>query len=252
MILDFRFKVLAKKNYFCHQIIKSFFFMNYFIYASYIALLFCLTACFIQFFRLVKLGAPKDLSEKSGDIHAGVIYANTGAMLPSQKESAYKHLPTYTAGILFHLGSFIALFCFLLLFFDAVWVFFFQHILISSLIATFLLITSCCGIGLIIKRLISKKLRPISNADDYISTCLVTLFHLVTVLLFITFAFHDWFHQYFSSNLHTDIIYTYFLVAIPLFLYLPFGKLKHVVYYFAARYHLGFFYGRRGTWPPKK
>ena len=231
--------------------------MNYFTYAPYITLLFCLTICFIQFFRLIKLGAPKDLSEKSGNVTAGIIYANIGSMSPVQKESAYKHLPTYTAGILFHIGSFIALFCFLLLFFDlvsndVVSKFFFWHILISLFIAAFLLLTSCCGIGLIIKRLVSKKLRPISNADDYISTGLVTLFHLISALLFIIFAFHEYFHLYFSSKIHEGIICTYFLVATLLFLYLPLGKLKHVVYYFSARYHLGFFYGRRGTWPPKK
>jgi hypothetical protein len=30
---------------------------------------------------------------------------------------------------------------------------------------------------------------------------------------------------------------------------MPLGKLRHVVYYFAARYHLGFFYGWRNVWP---
>ena len=225
--------------------------MNYFIYTSYLALLLCVTICFIHFLRLIKFGAPKDLSEKSGDVAAGIRYSNIGAMAPAQKESAYKHLPTYTAGILFHIGSFIALLCFLLLIFDAVWGFFFQHAVISLLIAAYLLLSSCCGVGLIIKRIVSKKLRPISNADDYISTGLVTLFHLISALLFVTFVFHEMFHQYFSSNIHGGIICTYFLAATLLFLYLPFGKLRHVVYYFAARYHLGFFYGRRGTWPPK-
>jgi len=226
--------------------------MNYFIYASYIALSFCLVMCLIYFFRLIKLGAPKDLSESSGNVAAGVIYSNTTAMSPAQKESAYKHLPTYAAGILFHLGSFLALLCFVLLIFDAVWGFFFQHILLSSLVAAALLISSFCGIGLIIKRFVSKNLRPISNVDDYISVILVTLFHLISALLFITFVFHDAFHQYFSSTTHSHIISAYFLVATLLFLYLPFGKLKHTVYFFAARYHLGFFYGKRGTWPPKK
>jgi nitrate reductase gamma subunit len=205
----------------------------------------------MQFIRLIKLGAPKDLSEKSGDIAAGVIYSNTGAMLPQQKESAYKHLPTYTAGILFHLGSFTALLLFLLLSFDAVWIFFFKYHILSALIALFLWLSSCCGMGLIIKRLISKKLRPISNADDYLSVGLVTLFHLFSALLFTIFAFHDFFHEYFTHNMHEYVICAYFLSAMLLFLYLPFGKLKHAVYYFAARYHLGFFYGMRGTWPPK-
>jgi len=226
--------------------------MYYFVYASYIALLFCLTVCFVQFFHLIKLGASKDLSEKSGNIATGVIYSNTGAMSPLQKESAYKHLPTYTAGILFHIGSFMVLFCFLLLFFDAVFGFFFRHTFISSLIALYLLFSTGCGIGLIIKRLTSKKLHLISNVDDYISVILVTLAHLTSAFLFFSFAFHDALHLYFSPEVHSSIIYIYFFVATVLFLYLPFGKLKHTVYYFAARYHLGFFYGRRGTWPPKK
>jgi nitrate reductase gamma subunit len=201
--------------------------------------------CFIHFFRILKLGAPKDLSEKSGDIAAGVRYSNLGAMLPMEKESAYKHLPTYTAGIFFHIGSFIALLAFPIIATDPVWE---LADIIALLIALCLWGTTCCGIGLIIKRLTSKKLRPISNVDDYLSVIFVTLFHLISALLFTTFVFPE----YFSHNFHEGIICAYFLSATLLFLYLPFGKLKHVVYYFAARYHLGFFYGRRGTWPPKK
>ena len=33
---------------------------------------------------------------------------------------------------------------------------------------------------------------------------------------------------------------------------MPLGKLRHAVYYFAARYHLGFFYGWRNVWPNKE
>lgn len=226
--------------------------MNYFIYASYAALLFCIAMCIICFFRLIKLGAPKDLSEKSGSVTDGVIYSNTKAMMPQHKESAYKHLPTYTAGILFHLGSFLALLLFVILIPNAVWGFFFQQTIISSLIALCLLISTCCGIGLIIKRILSKKLKPISNLDDYLSTGFVTLFQLFSALLFSSFAFHDLFHNFFSSDIHSGLISIYFLSATLLFLYLPFGKLKHAVYFFAARYHLGFFYGRRGTWPPSE
>jgi nitrate reductase gamma subunit len=209
--------------------------------------------CFIYFFRIIKLGAPKDLSESTGSVSAGVIYSNTQAMLPGKKESAYKHLPTYTAGIVFHLGSFLALFLFLLLLSrNAVWDFFFQYYILSALIAFFLWATACCGTGMIIHRIVSKNLRPISNADDYISVSLVTLFHLISALLFTAFAFHDLFHQFFSSNIHAGIICAYYIIFTLFFLYFPFGKLKHALYYFAARYILGFFYGRRGTWPPKK
>jgi nitrate reductase gamma subunit len=205
--------------------------------------------CVIHFLRLIRLGAPKDLSEKSGSVLAGVIYSNTGAMLPMQKESAYKHLPTYTVGIILHIGIFTALLCFLLLFFDTVWEFFFQYTLLSLLVALCFFFCSCCGIVLIIKRLTSKKLCPISNLDDYLSIILVTLFQFISALLFTTFAFHEVFHKYFSSEVPEWIIIPYFIFPALLFIYLPFGKLRHAVYYFAARYHLGFFYFRRGTLP---
>ena len=231
--------------------------MNYFIYASYAAFLFCLIVCFIHFLKLIKLGAPKDLSEKAGSVSAGVLYANTAAMSPTQKESAYKHLPNYAAGILFHIGSFTAIFCFLLLFFDiitndAVSSFFFKHTIISLIIALILWVGSLFGLILIMERIISKKLRPISNIDDYFSGGIVTLFQIISALLFTFYAFDEFLHESFSHATHSGIFCTYFLVAALLFLYFPFGKLKHAVYYFAARYHLGFFYGRRGTWPPKK
>jgi nitrate reductase gamma subunit len=233
-----------------------FLFMIFFIYASYLALFFCLTSSFIHFIKLVKLGAPKEFSEEAGNISAGVLYSNTGAMLPKQKESAYKHLPTYTAGAFFHIGSFIALISFFVLIFDmftsdAVSIFLFQKIIIPGLIALCLWISSFCGVGLFIKRVISKKLRPISNADDYISVLLVVLFQIISAILFTIYAFHFNFHNYFSHAAHNTIFCLYFLSATLLFIYLPFGKLRHTVYYFAARYHLGFFYGRRGTWPPK-
>ena len=44
----------------------------------------------------------------------------------------------------------------------------------------------------------------------------------------------------------------YYIIMALLFVWMPLGKIKHVLYFFFARYHLGFFYGWRGTWPPKK
>ena len=72
--------------------------------------------------------------------------------------------------------------------------------------------------------------------DDFISTSLVTLFLLMTTLNLILPT---------VSAVNT----IYYICSILLLLYLPLGKLRHVVYYFAARYHLGFFYGWRNVWP---
>jgi nitrate reductase gamma subunit len=204
--------------------------------------------CFLHSLRLIKLGAPKDLSENRGSVSAGIVYSNLGAMLPNKKGSAYLHIPTFTAGVFFHIGTFLAFLCFFILISDIIQVFFCSYQLMSVLIAFCLWGGSCFGVGLLIKRLVSKQLRPISNIDDYLSVFFTALFQIFSALLFTTFAFPN----IFSSNIKFIIICAYYFVSALLFLYLPFGKLKHVVYYFAARYHLGFFYGRRGTWPPKK
>jgi hypothetical protein len=64
----------------------------------------------------------------------------------------------------------------------------------------------------------------------------VTLFQFLTLVMLVKEVFAPF----------------YFLCASLLLLYLPMGKLKHALYFFAARYHLGFFYGWRGIWPLKK
>jgi len=231
-----------------------------------LALGWCIVFCLIHFFRLIKLGKVKDLSQKSGDVAQAVIYSNTAAMLPAQKESAYKHLPTFTAGIIYHLGTFLSLLLFILLLppFNKIgeWIFTSAWWLLAC-ISCFLLLSSLCGLSLLLKRVFSKKLKPFSNFDDYFSNGIVTLLHVFCFVLFTTyticaiFNFRNEAHMilaypflfYYS---HVIIFNGYHIIATLLFLYLPFGKLKHAMYYFSARYHLGFFYGWRNTWPPKK
>ncbi|MCL2132065.1 MAG: hypothetical protein FWH36_06405 [Lentimicrobiaceae bacterium] len=225
---------------------------------SLFALGWCFVFCLRLFLRLVKLGKVNDLSQKSGNVTRGILYSNTAAMLPNKKESAYKHLPTFTAGVVFHIGSFLSLLLFVLSFFSNIlltWIWRLPVCLVC--LACFLLISSLCGLVLFFKRVFSKKLRPFSNLDDFFSIGIVTLFQLFSVALLALFAavrgklgialwvwisdfYITWFHDFYYST------------AIVLFLYLPFGKLKHAIYYFAARYHLGFFYGWRNAWPPQK
>ena len=82
-----------------------------------------------------------------------------------------------------------------------------------------------------------------SNPDDYISNILVTLFQMMTILVLITPAL-------IPSYRHT-VLQFYYIITALLLLYGPAGKLRHTVYFFAARYHLGHFYGWRGVWPPR-
>ncbi len=204
-----------------------------------VATILCAVIFAFYFVRIVKLGAPKDKSEKSGNVNQGVLYSGTVAMMPNHKESAYLHLPTYTMGIVFHIGIFIAFIIYILSFFTNFTVWLQQYPWIHLILLMGFMISSGCGIALFLKRVVKKSLRQLSNIDDYLSNGLVTLFQVMTLL------------SLFSLN-NSNIITCYYISTILLFFYMPVGKLKHVLYFFAARYHLGFFYGWRNVWPPTK
>ncbi len=183
----------------------------------------------VYIIRIIRLGKPHDNAPAAGSVGPAVLYAMTGAMNPAKKESAVLHLPTYIAGILYHLGTFLSMLLFLL-----IWI----HLAVSPLLviflSSFLVVSAACGIGILLKRVLRKELRSLSNPDDYLSNSLVTLFQIGTLLTLYL----------------PELESVYFLLASILFLYIPLSKLKHVIYFFAARYHLGFFYGWRGVWPP--
>lgn len=204
---------------------------------SLVALVFCFVMMLAHFVRIVRLGKPKDFSVKSGSVAKGVAYANTVAMMPANKESAYMHLPTYAAGIVYHLGTFLSLLLFVLSLFNLnayypQW--------LSLILAACLLVSGVCGTVLLIKRFVNKNLHSLANPDDYLSNFFTTLLHFATAC-YLAFA-----------GCCCSVPYIYYISATLLLVYMPFGKLRHVVYYFAARYHLGFFYGWRNVWPPKE
>jgi hypothetical protein len=180
--------------------------------------------------RLVKYGKPTDYSKQAGNTAQAIRYSFTGAMSPKHKESAFLHLPTYSAGVIYHLGTFASI---------GIIIVKEASLTVPSLLLGFLVtaffVSSGCGMGILIKRIVSAKMRNLSSPDDYISNLLVTLFHVLTAMVLVWPATEQ----------------TYYLALALLLLYFPIGKLKHAFYFFAARYHLGFFYGWRGTWPQK-
>ena len=189
----------------------------------------CLISCLVQFFRVVQSTRLTPYSKPLGKRGPGVVYALTSAMSPAKKETAYLHLPTYSAGILFHLGTFCSLLMLALLFFDV-------PFSLSWLIAIFLLLTSASGFFILVKRIVLKKMRSLSNPDDYISNLMVTLFQLISALVLF-------------EVLSPVLLFVY---STLLLLYIPVGKLRHTIYFFTSRFHLGLFYGWRGVCPLKK
>ncbi len=204
--------------------------MSWMYWVLIIAVAICFASFVFHFIRLVRLGRPRDLSAKAGNTGTAIVYSFTSAMSPKNKESAFLHLPTYSAGIIYHIATFVSLILFILILLNVS----LNHSLLILLAIT-AFAGSISGLAILIKRIADKKLRKLSNPDDYISNLLVTAFQLITGLALLFNGLHQ----------------AYILIAALLFLYMPVGKLKHIIYFFAARYHLGFFYGWRNVWPPK-
>ena len=207
----------------------------------------CILTCLLHFLRLIRLGKPVDFSRPASKQGNALVYAFTGAMSPVKKESAYLHLPTYTAGIFYHLGTFLSFILFFFILTGALptgW--------ISAIIAAFLLISALSGLAILIKRIIKEELKSLSTPDDFISNILVTLFQLTTLAIIFYLTVLPSYRPTVLPSYSHIVILSYYLTFTLLTLYIPVGKLRHMVYFFAARYHLGFFFGWRGVWPSGK
>lgn len=163
-----------------------------------------------------------DHSGPKGNLYLGILLAFTRGMLPWRKESALLHPVSYSAGILYHIGSFTSL----------------AVLAVPGLprtgsiwIALVLGIGFVSGMYLLLKRVFSRHLRLLSRYDDYLSNILVDLMQLSAFLAVLGIV-----SPTFS-----------YLAAYLVLLYIPFGKLKHCYFFFASRAFLGGNYGRRGV-----
>jgi hypothetical protein len=165
-----------------------------------------------------------------GDAKKGIFYAFGRGMLPWEKESSGKHLPSYFAGMFYHAAVFAALFYLLSLIFS---------LELSGLLVNILRILFSLGflggVILLFKRILLPQIKKISCPDDFASNILADLF-LVFALV----------QTYYEET--TPI---FFLLAIVMFLYIPVGKIRHCFFFFYARILFGLFYGRRDVLPPK-
>jgi hypothetical protein len=178
----------------------------------------------VQWFRVRAYGRRGLFSAPAGDPAAGVRYAFTKAMLPGAKESVREHLPSYLAGMGYHLGLFTAL---ALLVADLVGLpspFPFQRLCQVCLAAG-----TVGGLSLLLKRIFQAELRGLSGPDDYLSNLLVTVFMVLAL---------------------TGPSMIWLVSAMVLFAYAPLGKIRHCLFFFTTRAAFGAFFGRRGVFPP--
>jgi nitrate reductase gamma subunit len=190
--------------------------------------LFCIVTLTVILIRTFSFGQKPTYAHPRGSSFSGVVYALGWGMLPWEKESASQHLWTYAGGILYHLGILVTL-----LFLSTV-------LLGISLPATFLLIERILltiglisGVTLLIKRVSKPSMRALSSGDDYWANVLVDLLLLSAL----------------ASTFTEKALIPFLIIAIVTFIYLPFGKLRHCVFFFYSRILFGDFFGRRGILP---
>ncbi len=166
-----------------------------------------------------ELGAPK------GSPRRGILYSLTFSMLPWKKDSTRRHPWTYAAGMGMHLGVFLTV------------LFAFGRRLGSwpewllPVFGAAALVGFASALGLFVKRSTRSYMRPISNPDDFVANLLVQLYLLAGGLTAFLPAVNPLWR----------------LAAILLLLYVPLGKIYHMLLFFVSRALFGLQFGRRGV-----
>ncbi len=192
------------------------------------SVVFCIVVLAAILMRTLAFGRRQTYAHPRGSSFAGILYAFGLGMLPWEKESAAKHIWTYAGGILYHLGILMAV-----LFLAAVLLSMSLSTTLLQTVRILLVIGAVCGVALLIKRILKPQMRSLSSGDDYLANVLVDLFLLSALIA--TF---------------TETMLTPFLtLAFIIFIYIPFGKLRHFVFFFYSRILFGDFFGKRGVVP---
>ena len=180
----------------------------------------------VQRLRLGRIAPP--LAPAKGRAAAGVAYAFTVAFAPWAKESARRHLPTYTAGIVYH-AAILAMLARLL-----------SSPFVPALprsggtaVAGLLAAGLACGFALLAKRAADPALRGLSVPDDFLANVLVDLALATGAAGVLTPAWLA------ASQ----------LAGGALLLYAPLGKLRHMLILLTSRRLTGANFGRRGVRP---
>jgi hypothetical protein len=177
----------------------------------------------------VRMGAlSKPLAPPRGSAAAGVLYAFTVAFAPWAKESASRHLPSYLAGIAYHLALFASIARLVVSLFGTP-----LPSIADRAIAVVVAPGLACGVALLLKRCLDGRLRAISVPEDFFANALVDAV-LAAAL---------------ATTLAPRALPVFQSLGVLLFLYAPLGKLRHMVFLFTSRRALGATFGRRGVRP---
>ncbi len=199
-------------------------------YAVIISFFISVISLTILVLRTFAFGKRPLYAEPKGDVKKGIVYAFGKGMMPWEKESAVKHLPSYIGGILYHLGVFGGFFYLLVTLVPID-----LPTLVLLFIRIVLMVGIISGVALLLKRILSPQMRVLSCPDDFAANSIVNIFVLAALL-----------HTFYPGITHL-----FFLAAVIMFLYMPLGKIRHCFFFFYIRIIFGMFYGRRDIFPPK-
>ena len=192
------------------------------------SVLFCIVALGVILVRTLAFGRRQTYAHPRGSSFAGVVYAFGRGMLPWEKESASKHIWTYAGGILYHLGILMAMLLVAAVLLDVS-----PSSTFLQAVRIILVIGVVSGVALLIKRMLKPQMRSLSSGDDYLANILVDLLLLLAL----------------AATFTETILGPFLVVAIITFIYIPFGKLRHCVFFFYSRILFGVFFGTRGVIP---
>ena len=187
--------------------------------AWFFVLLALRTAVVLRRGYKIELGAPK------GSPRRGILYSLTFSMLPWKKDSTRRHPWTYAAGMGMHLGIFLTV-LFALGRRLGSWPEWLLPVFGVAALVGFVSV-----LGLFVKRGTKAYMKSISHPDDFVANLLVQLYLLAGGLT----AFVPGMNPLWR------------LAAILLLLYVPLGKIYHMLLFFVSRALFGLQFGRRGV-----
>lgn len=166
-----------------------------------------------------------DLSRGKGYPGSGAAYAFTSGMMPWAKESTRRHFISYMRGVLLHVGIFAAISILILGNAGIL-----PPVLLKTLAYT-ALAGFVCGLGGMTERAAKPGMRRLSTPDDWFSVIIVTALCGLAGL----------------SVLRPETAGFFYVTGTIVFLYLPFSKIVHAIYFFFSRYYFGRHFGHRGV-----
>ena len=189
-------------------------------------LLVCLVGIGLRLRDIFNRPFKDDLSRPRGEKRRGILYAFTLGMAPWEKESTRIHWVAYLRGIFFHVGIFTGLLVVLV----SPWLASIPKLMVW-VAATVTGIGAVFGFLGIYLRLNGENERLLSLPDDYASVALTSVF---IAMAFLTLLIQD------------ALPLLYVLTAV-MFVYIPFSKIRHCVYFFYSKFFFGGHFGHRGV-----